>query len=106
MKPAKYIFLALFMLVVLPARSGDIRMGITPNPANNQVTVTIEGSNVGVLLHPEVFTLLGEKVASAQWSREGNIFLLNTSAVPDGIYLVKYGNGDQAIVKRLKIQHQ
>lgn len=106
MKPFKYILFALFMLAVLPARSGDIRMGITPNPANNQVTVTIEGSNAGALLHPEMYTVLGEKVASAQWRREGNTFILNTSGVPDGIYLVKYGNGDQAIVKRLKIQHQ
>lgn len=106
MKPFKYILFALFMLAVLPARSGDIRMGISPNPAGNQVNVSIEGSNPAMQLQPEIYTVLGEKVNSAQCRREGNVFIFNTSAMPDGIYLVKFGTGDQAMVKRLKIQHQ
>lgn len=106
MKPTKYIFFALLMLAVLPARSGDIRMGLLPNPANNQVNVSIEGVSNTNQTHPEIYTVLGEKVASVQCRREGNIFIFNTSSIPDGIYLVRYGSGEQAVVKRLKIQHQ
>jgi len=106
MRLCKSVFLALFMLAVLPARSGDIRMGLLPNPANNQVTVSIEGVSNAVQIHPEIYTVLGEKVAPIQWRREGNMFIFNTSSIPDGIYLVRYGSGDQAVVKRLKIQHQ
>ncbi|MFM7765005.1 MAG: T9SS type A sorting domain-containing protein [Sphingomonadales bacterium] len=106
MKPSKYILFALFMLAFLPAFSGDIRMGIAPNPANNQVSVSIDGTTNGGQQHPEIYTLLGVKVSAAQWRREGNTFIFNTSAIPDGIYLVRYGNGEQAVVKQLKIQHQ
>jgi len=100
MKPSKYILFALFMLAFLPAFSGDIRMGIAPNPANNQVSVSIDGTTNGGQQHPEIYTLLGEKVSAAF------TFIFNTSAIPDGIYLVRYGNGEQAVVKQLKIQHQ
>lgn len=104
MKPCKYILVALFMLAVLPARAGDIRLGINPNPAQNQVSITVEGQTIGTQ-QPEIFTVLGEKITLTPPRKEGNAFIFNTSGIPDGIYLIKYGTGDQAVVKRLKIQH-
>ena len=92
--------------VATPAMSGDIRMSITPNPAANQARISIEGISPSEQQLPEMFTVLGEKVAAAQWRKEGNVFVVNTSLIPDGIYLVKFGTGDQTVVKRLRIQHQ
>ena len=106
MKPFKYILFAMLVFAASAANAGDIRMGITPNPANNQITIVIEGIPSSTQLHPEIYTVLGEKVNSAQCRKEGNTFIFNTSGIADGIYLVKYGTGDQAVVKRLKIQHQ
>jgi len=96
----------MLVFAVSTAKAGDIRMGITPNPANNQITVVIEGIPATALQHPEIYTVLGEKVVSAQCRKEGSAFVFNTSTLPDGVYLIKYGTEDQAIVKRLKIQHQ
>ncbi|NBP05931.1 MAG: T9SS C-terminal target domain-containing protein [Bacteroidetes bacterium] len=105
MKPFKYIFFALFLLAVLPAKSGDIRMGIAPNPANSQVRVTVEGTITNTQQHPEIFTLLGEKVSVSQCHREGNSFIINTYAIPNGIYVVRYGTADQFVSRVLTIQH-
>ena len=106
MNPLKYLFIALLLAAVSTAFAGDIRMGINPNPANNQTIISIEGSGISAQQQPEIFTLLGEKVTSANWRKDGNAFIVNTSMIPDGIYLVKYGVGNQAVVKRLRIQHQ
>lgn len=104
MKPLKFILFALLFCSAFAVRAGDIRMGIKPNPANNQAHISIEGTNVAGH-QPEIFTLLGEKVNAAIWRRDGNTFIVNTSAIPDGMYLVKYALGEQIAVKRLKIQH-
>jgi hypothetical protein len=105
MKFLKPILLSLFLSAVITANAGDIRMGITPNPANQQTIIRIEGIQTMETHHPEIFTLLGEKVSVAQWRREGNSFIFNTASIPDGMYLVKFSTGNQSVVKRLKIQH-
>ena len=96
----------MFLSAASTAFAGDIRMGINPNPANNQTIISIEGNGVSAPLQPEIYTLLGEKVTNASWRKDGNAFIVNTSMIPDGIYLVKYGAGNQVVVKRLRIQHQ
>lgn len=106
MRPLKYVFIALFIAAVSTAFAGDIRMGINPNPANQQTVISIEGNVGSAVQQPEIFTLLGEKITAAHWRKEGNSFIVNTSMIPDGIYLVKYGVGNQVVVKRLRIQHQ
>ncbi len=106
MKALKFIFFAMLVFAVSAAKAGDIRMGITPNPANNQISIVIEGIPATAQQYPEIYTVLGEKVVSAQCRKEGSTYIFNTSALPDGVYLVKYGTGNQAVVKRLKIQHQ
>jgi hypothetical protein len=105
MKFLKPILFSLLFGAVFAANAGDIRMGITPNPANQQAIISIEGTQATGMQHPEIFTLLGEKVGGAQWRREGNNFIFNTASIPDGMYLVKFSTGEQSIVKRLKIQH-
>lgn len=106
MKPAKYFFLALFTLAVLPARSGDIRLGIKPNPASNQVTIAVQGVQGNSGMQPEIYTILGSRIYAPVLRQEGNVFIFNTASVPDGVYLVKYGNDEKAASQKLIILHK
>ena len=102
----KHFFMALLMVLHASLWASDIRLGITPNPANNQAIISVDGASLQQNIRPEIFTVLGKKVAAAQWRKEGNAFLLNTTAIPDGVYLIKLSAGSETIVKRLRIQHQ
>ena len=89
----------------LPLWADDIRMGVKPNPANHQAIISIEGGKSPSDAQPEIYTVLGEKVGAGSVRREGNLFIVNTAMIPDGVYLVKYTSGNQTVVKRLRIQH-
>lgn len=101
--------LRLLLLVFLAAAAGalgaqDPRFSLSPNPANQQVNITFAGATTGQV-RVELYTVLGQKVLSAEHSLREGALVLNTTTLPDGFYLVKVSSGDQTFVKRLKIQH-
>lgn len=101
--------LRLILLVFLAAAAGalgaqDPRFSISPNPASQQVNITFAEAGTGQV-RVELYTVLGQKVASVAHSLREGALVLNTSALPEGFYLVKVSSGEHSFVKRLKIQH-
>lgn len=101
----RYIFIVLFIGLAGRVAAQDPRFSMSPNPAHNQVTISLSG-NQTQSLNIELFTVLGQRVYSQQAMPEQGSVMLNTSGLPEGVYLVKVSSAGQTFVKRLKIQHQ
>ena len=60
-------------------------IALYPNPANEQVTISLEGMN-----HVTIFNTLGQMIQEVEV--KGNVLNLNTSAYEEGIYIARINN--------------
>lgn len=99
------ILLFSFVLLNSIQAVDDFRFGLSPNPASNSVTIETEIAVNDIKI--EVFSILGDKILEQTFKESAGkrSFVVNTQAIPDGIYLVRVSFGSHVSVKRLKIQH-
>ncbi|MFO8086423.1 MAG: T9SS type A sorting domain-containing protein [Bacteroidales bacterium] len=76
-----------------------MEMSIYPNPATDQVNITIEDYNNATV---EVYNLLGEVVKSAQVTDENT--QLDVANLNNGTYIVRVMNGDNVATKKVVIR--
>lgn len=78
----------------------SLNLGCFPNPANDQLTLALEGA----LLHGqvEIADLTGKTLFSGKVS--GNTHILTTKAWPSGLYFVKYTHQPTGEKKVLKVE--
>ncbi|MBL7900826.1 MAG: T9SS type A sorting domain-containing protein [Bacteroidia bacterium] len=93
------------LLTVQAVRAGEIRFEIVPNPASSSVRIHLN-QNSAENTRVEVFTMLGTRVSTATPQILGNgDLLLNVSALPEGVYLIRVTESGNSAVKRLRVQH-
>lgn len=83
----------------------DANVNMYPNPAKNQLNINYSLTSAGDV-HVGVYDLLGREVLSANALNQqvGNQTLqLNTTALQNGVYLVKLQAGDQTITRKVVI---
>jgi hypothetical protein len=85
--------------------SQDARFTLSPNPANQQVSLTFQSTNTEALT-VEFYTVLGNKVMGFQAVAEGGKLQINTSSLAEGFYLVRITTCGHTFAQRLKIQRQ
>jgi hypothetical protein len=84
----------------VPAGSSGIdanisAFGISPNPANDQITISLNSTEASEIL---IYNSLGEKVMSVGTGRDLSA-QINISDLPKGIYFVKIGGETAKFVK-------
>ncbi|PZF71713.1 Kelch repeat-containing protein [Taibaiella soli] len=78
-------------------------MSFYPNPATNQVNITLE-ANSGASENTVLLRDYSGKMIIAQ-NFAGNTVSINTSNIPSGIYLLTVANGSSATTEKLVIMH-
>lgn len=101
MKKGLVILMMLFISTVAIAADDYIRVDISPNPANSQISISCKG--VEGSMKVELISVLGSKLLEKTF--EGNDGYLEVSSIPDGVYLIRTTIGTETAVKRVKIQH-
>jgi len=91
--------------MVFSAWSQSGRFTLSPNPANQQVQITVQSSQTE-FVKVEFYSVIGNKVLSIQSVAEGGKLQINTSGLAEGVYLVRITSAGHTFVQRLKIQHQ
>lgn len=80
-------------------------IGIYPNPASKQITVLFDANKKDYSI--ELYNSAGQKVLT-QTGKQGNAFIgsasLNTSALANGIYLVKVKNGEGVSMGKVMVE--
>lgn len=106
MKRTITIFLLMLMGWFRMAAAENIHFSIAPNPANAVAELVVDDLAAGSV-RVEVYTVLGTLVSSAEFRADKgyNAFTVNVSTLPEGVYLIRITQNDQAAVKRLKVQH-
>jgi Secretion system C-terminal sorting domain len=103
MKRHVLLFFAL-AIGVLPLLAGDIQFKLYPNPASSHVTMTFDHEINGEITI-EVFSVIGNRVEKQVIQAHGEkTFTLNTSELPEGVYMLKVSDGKSSDVKRIRIQ--
>jgi len=83
----------------------DWRLAIFPNPANDVVKVEVQGSKFRVQ-SVVVTDMLGRTSSPPAKEGSGEVINLNTSDLPDGIYLLTITNNDgNRHTQRLVVRH-
>lgn len=99
------VLLLVTLLMVISARAQSARFSLSPNPANQQVQITVQSGQTETL-NIQFYSVIGNKVMSITSVAEGGKLQINTSALAEGVYLVRIVSGGHTFVQRLKIQHQ
>ncbi|RME35063.1 MAG: T9SS C-terminal target domain-containing protein [Deltaproteobacteria bacterium] len=81
-------------------------MVLQPNPASDQVLIRLQDAPTG----PWGWTLMGAdgkvwrrgSFDDAEW---GYQYLMSTSDLPAGLYLLRVQTAEQALVRKLLVQH-
>ena len=99
------LLLLVTLLMVISARAQSARFSLSPNPANQLVQIAIQSGQTETL-NIQFYSVIGNKVMSITAVAEGGKLQINTSALAEGVYLVRIVSGGHTFVQRLKIQHQ
>jgi hypothetical protein len=82
----------------------ETELSFWPVPANDLVHIDHRSENTRVSVI-SISDVNGREVLSNEFSNEDNASELNVSALPSGIYMLKYTNGKQSLVKKLVVRH-
>lgn len=89
---------------VLPTGINEIAHGsyitIYPNPTSSQVSIVFPAEQPSIVL--DIYTITGKKIFSTT-SISSNKFLLETSHLPPGVYLLRIGNNENFVTKKLVV---
>ena len=88
----------------LTGENSDMGLNLFPNPAKNEVSMSYLARTAGEA-ELQILDMTG-KVVSIQKEdvRKGtNVFQLNTSELPSGIYLVRFNKGEYQVAEKLTI---
>ena len=84
------------------AEKADDTFSIYPNPANSQVTI----SSTSSLVRVDVLDLFGRLVSTETIKSGMNTFIVNTSNLASGVYLVRaFSSKGKSTVNRLVVSH-
>ena len=78
---------------------------IHPNPARDQVTVTLAGFGKQGDTKVELQTLQGETIMHLAPSSSLNQVTFSVAGMPDGVYLVRASNNRQVALKKMIVLH-
>lgn len=96
---------AIALISIFAVQAQDIHVRLSPNPASTKVQVNLDHEVTGQVT-VEIFSVIGTRVGEVsvfQANRE-NSFLVNTSQIAEGIYLVRVSYGKSSDVRQIKIQ--
>ena len=82
--------------------SEKLDFDLYPNPANNQLYIDINGIENNIQV--QVYSLIGQLIATERNERQHHLEL-NTTAFPNGMYLVKIKAGQKEGTQKVIIQH-
>jgi hypothetical protein len=98
------LLLILLALGAMPLLAGDIQIKLYPNPASSYVTVTFDREITGEFTI-EVLSVIGNRIEKQVIQAHGEkTFTLNTSDLPEGVYMLKVSDSKSSDVKRIRIQ--
>lgn len=80
-----------------------INLDIAPNPANNQVSITVDGLLNYKNAKINIINALGQTVKSLDYN--GGTLNLNTTDIPSGIYMINFNKDNQQAIQKLVITH-
>jgi photosystem II stability/assembly factor-like uncharacterized protein len=84
----------------------DRSVTITPNPANQHTTVQFDFPETSQLRSVQLVNYAGQILYSGSLdSTEKGQLAISTGELPSGIYTLKIVDGNQAVVRRLLVQH-
>ena len=99
------LILLVTLLMAISARAQSARFTLSPNPANQQVQITVKSGQTENL-SIEFYSVIGNKVMSVTSVAEGGKLQINTAELTEGVYLVRITSSGHTFVQRLKIQRQ
>lgn len=90
----------------LALSSQDIEVKLSPNPTSSSVQIALNGLVKGPLII-EIYSVIGTKISSTTYpiDAENTEIVLYTGKLQEGVYLVKIFQGENSVVKRLRVQH-
>ena len=75
---------------------------VFPNPANNTLTIAL--SHTTEFRNVKLYSVLGKEIISKQITNSKSV-VIDTSELPDGIYIVDISTNEVSICKKILIQH-
>ncbi|MEO6636784.1 MAG: T9SS type A sorting domain-containing protein, partial [Ginsengibacter sp.] len=90
-------------IVLLYHRNSFGSFVIFPNPANNYISISAPNNIAGNTLLT-LYDALGKKLFSKMMA--GAADELNTSALPDGTYVLKIGNNNISVTRKVLVRHE
>lgn len=85
------------------SKAGD-RIVIYPNPASDEINVSLENENVKKIA---IYNLLGNKVSDYRVSGNNvSTVKLNIANIPTGVYFMRFSNASGNIIATRKFTHQ
>jgi hypothetical protein len=78
----------------------DAQIVTTPNPFNNQLVITVSGTQ-NTDTKVEIIDLLGKVHYATVNNTQTNELVVNTTSLPNGIYFVKVTNGTEVTTQRI-----
>ncbi|MBI3136362.1 MAG: T9SS type A sorting domain-containing protein [Bacteroidetes bacterium] len=76
----------------------DLNVAVYPNPANNQVQVTVNANTTNIMVH--VYDAEGRLVLEA--AQNNPLFTLNIESLESGVYILQL-NADETLVSRIQL---
>ena len=87
------------------ARSAPAGIALFPNPAQNQVTLQLTGqehAGQARLYNPQGRVVAEQAMPTAATQVE---VVFNTTALPDGLYMLRLETGEQITTRLITVQH-
>ena len=100
--PRKTVFIDNVYFYTIPLGIANVELSkaqMYPNPANNDLTVTLANSSLETNI--EISNALGQAVYSSILSKGQNKIDINLNGLQSGIYFVKISNKDARVVRQL-----
>ncbi|MBA3648541.1 MAG: T9SS type A sorting domain-containing protein [Chitinophagales bacterium] len=77
-----------------------ITVDLIPNPAQNQVIITIGNMGTSESIWMEIFDVMGNKFAAIPFGAAQLSYTVNTSMYPPGIYLLNFKSDNQIVTQK------